>query len=236
MRRASFRRAGYEPPVHSAYAHASGAVEIPIQGMRAASRNESGRLRIPRMKHANSSSVPKPRPERLVHVIQGEYGVSRDPDLIFTTILGSCVATCMWDHVAGVGGMNHFLLPGERDDCGESMRYGVNAMELLINGLLQNGASRSRLQAKLFGGAHVIRSLGDIGAQNAEFATRFLNDEGISCVAQSLGGNRARRVRFWPTSGRAGQLLLESTSPEVMIAERARAVPAPAAEGSVELF
>jgi chemotaxis protein CheD len=116
------------------------------------------------------------------------------------------------------------------------MRYGVNSMELLINGLLQNGAARSRLKAKLFGGAHVIKSLSDVGAQNAEFATRFLSDEGITCVAKSLGGNRARRVRFWPTDGRAGQMLLESTSPEVMIAERARVMPPPVTEGSTELF
>ncbi len=188
------------------------------------------------MSQAISSNAAAPRRERLVHVIQGEHGVTRDPSTIYTTILGSCVATCMWDPVAGVGGMNHFLLPGEREGCGESMRYGVNAMELLINGLLRNGAARPRLQAKLFGGAHVIKSLSDVGAQNAEFAIRFLNDEGITCVAKSLGGNQARRVRFWPTDGRAGQMLLESTSPEVMIAERARAVPAPVAEGSAELF
>ena len=188
------------------------------------------------MSQVISPAVPPPRRERLVHVIQGEHGVSQDPNVIYTTILGSCVATCIWDPLARVGGMNHFLLPGEREGCGDSMRYGVNSMELLINGLLQNGAARSRLQAKLFGGAHVIKNLSDVGAQNAEFATRFLNDEGIVCVAKSLGGNRARRVRFWPTDGRAGQMLLESTSPEVMIAERARVVPAPVEDGSAELF
>lgn len=187
------------------------------------------------MSVAHSSGAPAAR-ERLVHVIQGEYGVSADPAVVFTTILGSCVATCMWDADARVGGMNHFLLPGEREGAGESMRYGVNAMELLINGLLQNGAMRSRLQAKLFGGAHVINNLSDVGAQNAEFAQRFLREEGIACVASSLGGDRARRVRFWPTTGRAGQMLIDSTAPEVVRAERTRPAPAPAAAGSVELF
>lgn len=171
-----------------------------------------------------------------MHIIQGEHGVSRDPSTIYTTLLGSCVAACMWDPVARVGGVNHFLLPGERESSGDSLRYGVNAMELLINGLLHNGATRSRLRAKLFGGARVIKTLGDVGAQNAEFATRFLSDEGIICVAKSLGGDRARRVRFWPTEGRAGQMLLESTSPEVMIAERGRTGAASIDEGSVELF
>lgn len=184
---------------------------------------------------AQPSHRPEHR-ERLVHVIQGEFGVSDDPSVVFTTILGSCVATCMWDGIAGVGGMNHFLLPGERDGGSDLMRYGVNAMELLINGLLQKGAARARLQAKLFGGAHVINNLADVGAQNAEFATRFLNAEGITCAASSLGGERARRVRFWPTSGRAGQMMIDAAMPEVMRTERARAAPAPSAAGSVELF
>jgi chemotaxis protein CheD len=188
------------------------------------------------MMQAKTSSGSAPHRERLVHVIQGEYGVSADPSVVFTTILGSCVATCMWDPVSKVGGMNHFLLPGERDGGGELVRYGVNAMELLINGLLQNGAMRQRLQAKLFGGAHVIQNLSDVGAQNAEFATRFLSAEGIPCAAMSLGGDRARRVRFWPTTGRAGQMLIDSAAPEVLSAERARPAPAPPTAGSVELF
>lgn len=187
------------------------------------------------MTQAQPSHRPEHR-ERLVHVIQGEFGVTDDPSVIFTTILGSCVATCMWDGDARVGGMNHFLLPGEREGAGELMRYGVNAMELLINGLLQKGAMRSRLQAKLFGGAHVINNLSDVGAQNAEFATRFLNAEGIPCAASSLGGERARRVRFWPTTGRAGQILIDSAMPEVTRVERSRAAPPPSNAGSVELF
>ena len=188
------------------------------------------------MSQVASSASQESSRDRLVHVIQGEYGVSSDPGVIYTTILGSCVATCIWDPLARVGGMNHFLLPGEQEGRGDSKRYGVNAMELLINALLQKGAARSRLQAKLFGGAHVIKNLSDVGAQNAEFALRFLTDEGITCIAKSLGGNRARRVRFWPTDGRAGQMLLESISPEVLIAERARKVPVAVQEGSAELF
>lgn len=188
------------------------------------------------MNHVATAANQGPRRERLVHVIQGEYCVIADPSVVLTTILGSCVATCMWDPVARVGGMNHFLLPGEKEGRGDLMRHGVNAMELLINGLLQNGAARTRLQAKLFGGAHVIHNLSDVGAQNAEFATRFLSAEGILCVAMSMGGDRARRVRFWPTSGRAGQMLIDAASPEALIAERSRAAPAPPTAGSVELF
>lgn len=177
-----------------------------------------------------------PEIERLVHVVQGEYYVTREPGIVLTTILGSCVATCIWDAAAGVGGMNHFLLPGDDATHGSEVRYGVNAMELLINGLLQQGAARGRLQAKLFGGAQVVAGLGDIGAKNATFAEKFLATEGIPCVSQSLRGDRARRVRFWPTTGRAGQMLLDSMNLEVMATEQRRSPPSTSAAGSVELF
>lgn len=156
-----------------------------------------------------------------------------DANAVLTTILGSCVATCMFDPLAKVGGMNHFLLPG--DTGVEGMKYGVNAMELLINGLLQQGATRARLQAKLFGGANVISNLSDIGAQNVAFAQRFLQTEGIQVVGTSLGGDRARRVRYWPTTGRASQMWIDRA--EVFTAER-KAKPAPVAKdaGDLELF
>lgn len=178
-----------------------------------------------------------PARERTMHVVQGEYRVIDDARVVLTTILGSCVATCIWDEVAGVGGMNHFLLPGNEGGSSDHVKYGVNAMELLINGLLKQGASRARLRAKLFGGAHVVQSLGDIGAKNATFATQFLALERIPCVGQSLGGFQARRVRFWPTSGRASQLLLEATQASELLAER-QAQPAPLdpSAGKVDLF
>lgn len=188
--------------------------------------------------HAPRLVTPAPvARERVVHVVQGEYKVVAEPGVVLTTILGSCVATCIWDAAAGVGGINHFLLPGDESNGSDSLKYGVNAMELLVNGLLQRGGARARLQAKLFGGAHVMQGLGDIGAKNAEFALKFLQMENISCVGQSLGGDRARRIRFWPQTGRAAQILLEASSPEVQIAERQRpAASAPSAAGSIELF
>ncbi len=187
--------------------------------------------------HSRFGATPKVR-ERVVHVVQGEYAVVAEPNLVLTTILGSCVSTCLWDPVAAVGGMNHFLLPGDANTSGESVKYGVNAMELLVNGLLQKGAVRARVQGKLFGGAHVIQNLSDIGAQNAEFALKFLRMEGIPCISQSMGGDRARRVRFWPTTGRAGQMLLDPSNAEVQQAERAKPAlpPASSAAGSIELF
>jgi chemotaxis protein CheD len=171
---------------------------------------------------------------RKVHVIQGEYHVAEE-DVVMTTILGSCVAACMRDPVAGVGGMNHFLLPGEIGDA--SLRYGVQSMELLVNALLRKGARRERLEVKLFGGAHLFDGLSDVGAQNSAFAERFLKDEGLNYVGGSLRGEQARRIQYWPISGRARQILLAPTESKVFAAERRRPAPAaPADSGALELF
>ena len=170
-----------------------------------------------------------------LHVIQGEHAVSADPDRVLTTVLGSCVAACMHDPVAGIGGMNHFLLPedasGGNGGGGDAMRYGAYSMEVLINALMKLGARRDRLQAKLFGGARMFDSLGDIGAANAAFAKRFLALEGIPVTGGSLGGLQARRVEFWPTTGRARQRAVEQ-APEPVRAPVRRAEPS----GGVELF
>jgi chemotaxis protein CheD len=167
-------------------------------------------------------------------VVQGEFAVSDDPRQVFTTLLGSCVAACIMDTEAGVGGINHFLLPGDDDSNG--LRYGVNAMELLINGLLQRGARRDRLRGKLFGGARVLDGFSDIGRQNAAFAERFFRDESVAYLGGSLGGSQARRIQFWPTTGRARQRFLTD---DRTIFERevpaARPAPAPST-GAVELF
>jgi chemotaxis protein CheD len=172
---------------------------------------------------------------RKVHVIQGEFHVSDGDDVIMTTILGSCVAACMRDPMARVGGMNHFLLPGATGD--EGLRYGVQSMELLVNALLRKGARRDRLEVKLFGGAHLFDGLSDVGAQNAAFAEQFLKDEGLTHNGGSLRGDRARRIQYWPISGRARQILLAPTESKVFAAERRRpAAPVAEDSGALELF
>lgn len=149
--------------------------------------------------------------EQIIYIMQGECRVSRNPSTLLSTILGSCVAACIWDMRAGVGGMNHFLLPfgpavGETDP----FRYGVHSMELLTNELLKQGANRTDLQAKLFGGAAMSANLGRIGASNASFARDFLANEDIPCRAEDLGGTHARRVVFHPTSGQARLMRVRS--------------------------
>jgi chemotaxis protein CheD len=188
----------------------------------------------PSWQFAGEPDRPSTGEPRKAHVIQGEFLVSDDPDLMLTTILGSCVAACVRDPVAGVGGMNHFLLPGE--DGGEGLRYGVQSMELLVNALLRRGARRDRLEVKLFGGARLIDRLTDVGAQNAAFAERFVKDEGLHAAGGSLRGRQARRIQYWPVSGRARQILLEAADNKVFAAERQRPVAPPEPSGGLELF
>jgi chemotaxis protein CheD len=175
-------------------------------------------------------------PAKKIHVIQGEYQVVDDPNVVLATVLGSCVAACMRDPEAGVGGMNHFLLPGDGDPShlGEAERYGVHLMELLVNGLLKHGARRDRLEGKLFGGARMLDGLTDIGTKNASFAKRFLNNEGIRVIAEDLGGTRARRIEYFPTSGRARQVLLSGRTAAISpaVAPQTGSI----AEGALELF
>ena len=117
---------------------------------------------------------------------------------------------------------------------GDDIRYGAYAMELLVNGLLRQGADRTRLAAKVFGGASMNARLRDIGAMNGAFALKFLADEGIPCLSQSLGGTLARRIRFWPVTGQARQLLVPDQGEPAVPRERPAAPPRPAPD--VTLF
>ncbi len=169
------------------------------------------------------------------HVIQGQYAVSDHPEALLSTLLGSCVSACLRDPLAGVGGMNHFLLPmGEPGS--ESTSYGVNAMELLINKLLQKGARRDRLEAKLFGGGRIAGGTNDIGGKNAEFARRFLSDEGIAHIGGSLGGRNARRIEFWPVSGRVRQQIIDRGEDVFAVETRQSRAPSTRPDDDVELF
>jgi chemotaxis protein CheD len=144
-----------------------------------------------------------------VHVVQGGHAVGRDPDVVIGTILGSCVAACLWDPEARIGGMNHIVLPEGTGSSNTIDRHGASDMERLINALQREGAARGRLRAKAFGGANMIAGLPDIGKRNVEFLMAFLTREGIPVDGSSLGGNQARMIRFWPHSGRARQRLVD---------------------------
>ncbi len=180
----------------------------------------------------DAESLTAPPASVRLHVGQGEHLITGDPQVMLTTILGSCVAMCLRDPVARIGGMNHFLLPsGRTDGADEGRRYGAYAMEVLINGVLTAGGRRDRLEAKLFGGGRMFDGLADVGVANANFAEKFLADEGIPIIASSLRGHGARRVQFWPATGRALQKSVSDRPVE-------RRVPPPvvADSGELELF
>jgi chemotaxis protein CheD len=140
----------------------------------------------------------------VIRVKPGEYAVSKLENAIFTA-LGSCVAVCLIDQERGVVGMNHFMLATQStyssDPFNRSARYGANAMELLINECMAQGARRKHLVAKLYGGASVLNRMTDIGAQNIEFAKNYLKVEGIRIEDSLLGGTEAYRLYLFSPSG-----------------------------------
>jgi chemotaxis protein CheD len=179
--------------------------------------------------------------ERRINLVQGEFRVSDDPQVVFTTILGSCVGACIRDPLRGLGGLNHFLLPGVEAgaDQRDSERMGVHLMELLVNGLMRQGAQRDRLEAKLFGGARMMRGLSDIGRKNTDFAVKFLKYEGIPIVGGDTGGERGRRLQFWPVTGRARQSYIQAGVESANQKSRPTAAPvfaSTAQSGDIDLF
>lgn len=173
-----------------------------------------------------------------IRLLPADYAAS-DAPIAVVTLLGSCVAACLHDPLASLGGMNHFMLPGGTGNESVCARYGVHAMELLINDLLKRGARRQRLQAKVFGGGNVLSGFQNpIGDRNASFVLEYLDAERIPVLAQDLGDIHARKVAFFVQSGRTLVRRLPSTRNDVVDAERAlyaKLARAPAS-GSVELF
>lgn len=144
-------------------------------------------------------------PYEIASILPGEFFVSRDPMIVYT-VLGSCISACIRDPVAGVGGMNHFMLPEPKekahDSWGESTRYGSYAMESLINEILKRGGLKRRLEVKLFGAGKIYEGNIDIGARNAEWVVTFLRTEGLVPTKTDLGDVFPRKVYYFTDSGR----------------------------------
>ena len=154
-------------------------------------------------------------------ILPGEF-YATGQDEVIVTVLGSCVAACIMDPIAMVGGMNHFMLPvkqGERDpDVFYAARYGVAAMEFLINNLLHLGAQRDRLVAKAFGGGKVMRGMStDVGGQNVDFVREFLRNEDIPIWSEDMGGPYPRKVYFFPHTGQVLVKRMETTHNDTVI-------------------
>lgn len=173
-----------------------------------------------------------------VKVLPGEYYVDNQ-DLLILTTLGSCIAACLWDRNARVGGMNHFMLP---EGVGDSGRYGSYAMELLINEMLKRGASRSGMEAKVFGGGQVVSGMTtmNVGERNTSFVLEYLKTERIPVVSKDVLDIYPRKVCFLPASGKAMVKRLAAASTDALVAQDRvaveRAIKSSSSGGSVDLF
>jgi len=176
-----------------------------------------------------------------VKVLPGEYFVF-DEDVLIMTTLGSCIAVCLWDRQAKIGGMNHFMLPDNGNSGIDSGRYGSYAMELLINEMLKMGASRMTLEAKVFGGGAVISGMSSInvGERNTTFVMEYLKTERIPVVSKDVLDIYPRKVCFLPHSGKAMVKRLAAANPEAIVQQdriaAQKAAPASTGGGTVDLF
>lgn len=178
-----------------------------------------------------------------VRLVAGDCYVTSHPGEMLVTVLGSCVAACIRDPVARVGGMNHFMLPSGAEDswggASKALRYGNFAMERLINEILERGGDRRRLEVKVFGGANMLKGSGSVGNRNAEFVRAYVAAEGLTIDAQHLGGVLPRRIHFFPVTGRALMLQVRrDTVTPAMKSETVyrRRLARERVEGSIELF
>jgi chemotaxis protein CheD len=178
----------------------------------------------------------------VVKIFSGDWYVSLGGGEMLATILGSCVSACIRDPVAGIGGMNHFLLPGDEmagSPMSEGARYGVFAMESLINGILKGGGQKSRLEVKVFGGGNVINNSARIGSKNAKFIRDFLQKENLRISSEDLEGDHPRRLHYYPDTGKVMMRLLRRKEDTVVVEEEARykrSISSAPIGGDIELF
>lgn len=179
-----------------------------------------------------------------VKIQPGEYFVT-GRDMVLVTVLGSCVAACIRDRVTGIGGMNHFMLPDNKNDGGSPVglagRYGTYAMELMINQMLKSGARRSNLEAKVFGGGNVLRgfTVANVGQRNSEFVIDYLHTEKIELKAQDLLDIYPRKVYYFPATGRTLVKKLRSVHNDTIVQREQQYISrirSSEIQGDVELF
>ena len=157
--------------------------------------------------------------KEMITVLPGERLASKD-DIIIATVLGSCVSIVLIDSSSGIGGLNHFMLPGDRDDfhgLGTSGKYGVHALPLLLEDMEGLGARRGRLRAKIFGGGKVLQNIPGnrtwTPADNADFAERTLAEQDIPIIARDMGGDYGRKILFFVQEGK---VMVKKLAREVM--------------------
>lgn len=175
-----------------------------------------------------------------VKVLPGEYFVANE-EMVIMTVLGSCIAACIWDSHVRVGGMNHFMLPDGEGGDGFG-RYGSYAMELLLNEMFKKGARRETMQAKVFGGGAVMAGFTtmNVGERNTQFVMSYLAEEHIPVVSKDVLDIHPRKVCFFPVTGKAMVKRLAHSHPETLVVEERKGNVASlvrsTAGGSVDLF
>lgn len=157
-------------------------------------------------------------------ILPGEFYVTMHEEMV-VTVLGSCISACIRDPLFGIGGMNHFMLPGDNrqasqawgDDAVASTRFGIHAMECLINEILKHGGSRKNLEAKITGGGRILAQMTDIGARNIRFVHEFAHAEGLKLLAEDLGDIYPRKVYYFPMTGKLRVKKLRTLHNETII-------------------
>lgn len=162
------------------------------------------------------------------NVLPGNFFVTKKPDEVIMTLLGSCVSACMRCKKTGIGGLNHFLLPSTNGrninfaNADQAMRYGDFAMEKLIGAILRAGGHRDSLEAKVFGGANLYDtdSQKPVGRSNIQFVLDFIHSENIELVAEDIGGLFGRKIYYHPFSGKVKvQKLNKKNQQDVKLSE-----------------
>lgn len=173
-------------------------------------------LCLPGFEKVNRYNDPTQNDAVVAKIVPGEFYITRHNEMI-TTVLGSCIAVCVYDTASGIGGMNHFMLPSmngqgisDNDYFNVCGRYGDNAMKNLLSGMLKHGAKRQSLKIKVFGGGQILASKGDVGARNIEFINEYIAKKELVVTGMDVGGMYPRKVNFYPDTGRAQVKKLKS--------------------------
>jgi chemotaxis protein CheD len=138
--------------------------------------------------------------KKIITIHSGEYYISDDPTVVINTLLGSCVAVCLYDPISGIGGMNHFMLPkageGQAVDYG---RFGLQSLDSMIEHLLIQGAIFQNIKAKVFGGGNMVnfdRQENNVALSNILFSLKYLESKSIPIIAKELGGRSGREIYY----------------------------------------
>jgi len=208
----------------------------------AAERRNNGELSVYDHFHGKKRVHDHAQQLDIIKIFTGDWYVSTQGGEMLATVLGSCVSACIRDPERGIGGMNHFLLPetGSLDAAhSDAARYGMHAMECLINGILKAGGRKERLEVKVFGGGNVINNSARIGSKNAAFIRDYLRREGYKITSEDMEGDHPRRVDYFPDTGKVMMRLLRRKEDLMVLEEEdryTRKISKKPLEGDIELF